>query len=226
MTNLIIVRHGHTALNNGDRFRGITDTPLSERGRREAKLTADAIEARWKVKAVYTSSVPRARETAQAIADPFGLRAVDENGILDMDYGDWTGLAFEEAQARDPDIYRTCFERASEFRAPRGQSFKELRERSVAAVKAIALRHEGEDVVIVTHTVIIRLILLGFLEMSTDFFWRIRQGTCAINVIERDKGRYYLGMINDTCHTDELVKAHGKEALSATRGLPLTTTVG
>lgn len=204
MTKLIIVRHGHTALNNGDRFRGISDTPLSERGRKEARLAAEAIQARWNVKAVYTSSVPRARETAEAIADPFGLRAVDEPGILDMDYGDWTGLAFEEAQARDPEVYRTCFERSSEFRAPRGESFKELRERSVAAVKAIAERHEGEDVAIVTHTVIIRLILLGFLDMSTDFFWRIRQGTCAINVIEREAGQYYLGMINDTCHTDEL----------------------
>lgn len=204
MTNLIIVRHGHTALNNGDRFRGQTPTPLSERGRKEAALTAEAVSSRWKLSAVYTSSVPRAQETAQAIADPFGLKAVDEPGILDMDYGDWTGLSFDEAKAHDPEIYRTCFGRSSQFRAPGGESFEELRERSVAAVKAIAERHEGQDVAIVTHTVIIRLILLGFLDMSTDFFWRIRQGTCAINVIEREAGQYFLGMINDTCHTDLL----------------------
>jgi Fructose-2,6-bisphosphatase len=204
MTNLIIVRHGHTPLNNGDRFRGISDTSLSERGFKEAELTGEAVASRWKLTAVYTSSVRRAQQTAKAVGAPFGLEPIDDPGILDMDYGAWTGLSFDEAKSRDPEAYKVCFGRSSEFRAPGGQSFEELRERSVAAVKAIAERHEGEDVAIVTHTVIIRLILLGFLDMSTDFFWRIRQGTCAINLIERDKGQYFLGMINDTCHTDML----------------------
>jgi probable phosphoglycerate mutase len=200
MTRLIIVRHGHTALNDGDRFRGQTVTPLSEQGLREAKLTARAIAARWELSAVYTSAVRRAHETGEAIAEPFGLHAIDEPGILDMDYGEWTGLSFEEARARDPEIYRVCFERASAFRPPNGESFEELRERSVAAVKTIAERHGGQSVAVVTHTVIIRLILLGFMNMSTDEFWRIRQGTCAINVIEREGDIYYLGEMNNTCH--------------------------
>lgn len=204
MTNLIIIRHGHTAMNNGDRFRGISDTPLSERGQEEARLTSDAVEARWKLSAVYASKVPRALQTAQAVAAPFNLKPIEEAGILDMDYGAWTGLSFEEARQRDPEIFQICFGRARDFRAPGGESFQELRERSVAAVKRIAQQHRDQDVAIVTHTVIIRLILLGFLEMSTDFFWRLRQGTCAINLIQEEKGEYYLGMINDTCHTDRL----------------------
>jgi broad specificity phosphatase PhoE len=205
MTTLVIVRHGHTALNDGDRFRGRTNTPLDAQGLREAEVTAQAICARWKLSAVYTSSVSRAHVTGEIIGKPFGLPAIDEPGILDMDYGEWTGLTFEEARAHDPEAYRLCFERSSAFRAPGGESFEELRERSVAAVKAIAQRHAGQTVAIVTHNVINRVILLGFLEMSTDHFWRIRQGTCAINVLAYDGRLFYIEQINDTCHTRHMI---------------------
>jgi phosphoserine phosphatase len=201
MTTLIIVRHGHTALNDGDRFRGRTDTPLDAQGIREAEITAKAIAERWKLSAVYTSSVSRAHVTGEIVGKPFGLPAIDEPGILDMDYGAWTGLTFEEARAHDPAAYTLCMERSSAFRSPGGESFEELRERSVAAVKAIAQKHPGQAVAIVTHNVVNRVILLGLLEMSTDNFWRMHQGTCAINVFEYDGKRYNVEQINDTSHT-------------------------
>jgi broad specificity phosphatase PhoE len=218
MTNLIIVRHGHTALNDGDRFRGITDTPLSDRGLEEASLAAKAIASQWKISAVYSSSVARARMTAEAIGAPFGLKPIEDAGILDMDWGKWTGHTFDDCREHYPEDYRICFEHASAFRAPGGSSFEEVKERSMAAVEAIADRHNGESVVIVTHTVNVRLILIGFLGMSTEFFWRIRQGTCAINVLERDEGGlYYLSEINDTGHTKAMA-----EARSVAAGLALS----
>ena len=126
---------------------------------------------------------------------------MDEPGILDMDWGDWTGRSFAEVSEKYPELYRTCFDRPSAFSAPGGQSFEQLRAQSVATIKAIVERHDGEAVAIVTHTVNIRLILIGCLEMPTDFFWRIRQGTCAINALESEAGLFYLRVINDTCHT-------------------------
>jgi len=200
MTTLIIVRHGHTALNNGDRFRGRTDTPLDAQGIKEAEVTAQAIAARWKLSAVYTSSVSRAHVTGEIIGRPFGLAPIDEPGIIDMDYGEWTGLTFEDAKAHDPEMYRICFERPSRFRPPKGESFEELRGRSLAAAKAIAERHPDQTVAIVTHNVVNRVILLGFLETTTDLFWRLHQGTCAINVIEYDGAGYGIELLNDTGH--------------------------
>jgi phosphoserine phosphatase len=204
MTTLIIVRHGHTALNDGDRFRGRTNTPLDEQGLREAEVTAKAIAKRWKLSAVYTSSVSRAHVTGEIIGKPFGIPAVDEPGILDMDYGEWTGLTFDEARSHDPQAYKVCMEKPSAFRPPKGESFEELRARSVAAVKSIARRHPDQAVAIVTHNVVNRVILLGFLETSTDHFWRMKQGTCAINVLEYDGAVYNIEQINDTGHTRDL----------------------
>jgi broad specificity phosphatase PhoE len=205
MTTLIIVRHGHTALNDGDRFRGRTDTPLDAQGLREAEITAKAISGRWKLSAVYTSSVSRAHVTGEIIGRSFGLPAIDEPGILDMDYGEWTGLTFDEARAHHAESYRICMERPSAFRPPKGESFEELRERSVAAVKAITHKHPDQAVAIVTHNVVNRVILLGFLGMSTDNFWRMHQGTCAINVLEYDGKVYNIEQINDTCHTRSMM---------------------
>ena len=204
MTTLIIVRHGHTALNDGDRFRGRTDTPLDEQGLREAEVTAKAIARRWKLSAVYTSSVSRAHVTGEIIGAPFGLPAIDDPGILDMDYGEWTGLTFEEARAHDPEMYRICMERPSGFRPPKGESFEELRERSVTAVKEIARRHPNQAVAIISHNVVNRLILLGFLRTTTDLFWRLHQGTCAINVLEYDGKGYGIELLNDTSHIREM----------------------
>jgi phosphoserine phosphatase len=201
MTTLIIVRHGHTALNNGDRFRGRTDTPLDDQGLREAEITAKAIAKRWKLSAVYTSSVSRAHVTGEIIGKPFGLPAIDEPGILDMDYGEWTGLTFEEAREHDPAMYKICMETPRLFRPAKGESFEELRERSVAAVKEIAHKHPNQAVAIVTHNVVNRVILLGFLQTTTDLFWQMHQGTCAINVLEYDGKNYNIEAINDTAHT-------------------------
>ena len=201
MTTLIIVRHGHTALNDGDRFRGRIDTPLSEQGLVESEVAAKAVAGRWNLSAVYTSAVSRARMTAQAVGAPFGLSAIDEPGILDMDWGEWTGMSFVDASEKYPELYKLCFGRPSKFKAPGGQSFEDLRRQSVDTIKTIAARHNGQNVAIVTHTVNIRLILLGCLEMPTDFFWRVRQGTCAINVLEAEGDLFYLRTINDTCHT-------------------------
>jgi len=53
-----------------------------------------------------------------------------------MDYGEWTGLTFDEARAHDPEAYRLCMEKVERLPASQGRSFEELRERSVAAVKA------------------------------------------------------------------------------------------
>jgi probable phosphoglycerate mutase len=204
MTTLVLVRHGHTALNDGDRFRGRTDTPLDAQGLREAEVTAKAVAARWKPAAVYTSAVSRARTTGEIIGRPFGLAPIDEPGVLDMDYGEWTGLTFDEAKAHDPEAYKLCIERPSAFRSPKGESFEELRARSVASVKALARRHADQTVVIVSHTVVLRVILLGFLELSTDHFWRLRQGTCAINVLEHDGRTYFIEQLNDTGHMRRL----------------------
>ncbi|MCE5192678.1 histidine phosphatase family protein [bacterium] len=210
MTTLVIVRHGHTALNRegpNDTFRGTTDTPLDERGLREAKITADAVAARWKPSAIYSSTVPRAMVTAQIIAKSLSLPVIPEPGLLDMNYGAWTGLTMEEVRPRWPELIDTLLNRPGELRAPGGDSMQAVRKRAIRAIKRIAVDHEGETVVLVTHTLVIRLILLGIMGLPTNDFFRIRQDTCAINVLQKENGVFYLALVNDSCHIREAQQA-------------------
>ena len=64
----------------------------------------------------------------------------------------------------------------------------------------LAAHHAGETVVLVGHTVINRIPLLGVLGLGNDRLWRIKQEPCAINVFEVENGDYTLGLLNDTCH--------------------------
>ena len=83
---------------------------------------------------------------------------------------------------------------------PGGETLAEVRARAMSAVMEVAARHWEETVVLVSHTVVSRLILLGVLGLGNDRFWHIRQDTCALNVFEARDGDYTLVSLNDTCH--------------------------
>jgi probable phosphoglycerate mutase len=86
------------------------------------------------------------------------------------------------------------------MRIPGGETLDDLRTRGMAAVKELAARHAGQTIVLVGHTVINRIILLGVLGLGNERFWHLRQDTCAINVFEADDGEFTLVSLNDTCH--------------------------
>jgi phosphoserine phosphatase len=96
------------------------------------------------------------------------------------------------------------YEAPHNARIPGGESLEQLRERAMAAVAELVRKHPGETIILVGHTVINRIILLGVLGLGNDRFWHIRQDTCAINVFEAEDGEYVLVSLNDTCHLQDL----------------------
>ena len=97
-TSIILVRHGQTEWNRVERFRGRIDIPLNQTGIDQAKKTAKRISTRWNPSAVYTSPLSRAKETAEIIAQSCKLAAQVNNGLIDINYGEWQGLTPEEAR--------------------------------------------------------------------------------------------------------------------------------
>ncbi len=200
MTRIILVRHGQTEWNRVERFRGRADVPLNEAGIAQAEATGKRVAAEWQPAAVYSSPLSRAMRTAEAIATHFGLPVLVHPGLTDIDYGKWQGLTPDEARERWPEVVDAWYHTPHQARIPAGETLADLRERAMATVKELGLRHEGETIVLVGHTVINRIILLGVLGLDNDRFWHLRQDTCAINVFECENGDYTLVSINDTCH--------------------------
>ena len=199
-TRFILVRHGQTAWNRVERFRGRADVPLNETGLAQAAATGQRIAAAWQPSAVYASPLSRAVATAQAIAAHFALPVTPLDGLVDIHYGDWQGLTPEEARARWPDLVKAWYTAPATVQIPGGESLAGLRERALAAIRELTARHADQTVVLVSHTVVNRVILLAILGLGNDRFWRLRQDNCAINVFDAEGGDFTLVSINDTCH--------------------------
>jgi broad specificity phosphatase PhoE len=200
MSRIILVRHGQTEWNRIERFRGRADIPLNETGLAQADATGQRVAAEWMPVAVYSSPLSRAVRTAEAIAKHFDLPVQVHPGLADIDYGEWQGLTPEEARQRWPEQVDNWYIRPELACIPGGDTLADLRNRAMQTVREVVTRHAGETVVLVGHTVINRIILLGVLGLGNERFWRIKQDTCAINVFEAEKDDFVLVSLNDTCH--------------------------
>ncbi|HOT91712.1 MAG TPA: histidine phosphatase family protein [Anaerolineae bacterium] len=200
-TTLILVRHGQTEWNIGDRFRGRANISLDATGMAQAELTARHIAAHWKPDAVYCSPLLRARQTAEKIAECFQLHERAHPGLLDINFGAWEGRTVEELRAQHwEQALELWYTRPQDAPIPGGETLQTVRLRAMGALNEIMERHAGGTVVIVAHTVVNRLLLLGILGLGNERFWHLGQDTCAINLIEFDGENYKLLKMNDTCH--------------------------
>jgi broad specificity phosphatase PhoE len=205
-TTLILVRHGQTEWNRVERFRGRADVPLNETGLAQAEATGRRVAAEWAPVAIYASPLSRAVKTAEAIAgacnqEPGTKLAVQIHpGLADIDFGEWKGLTPEEARQRWPEAVDAWYNAPHTAHIPGGESLETLRRRAMEAIRELAARHCGQTIVMVGHTVVNRVILLGVLGLGNDRFWHLKQDTCAINVIEAQGGDFTLASLNDTCH--------------------------
>jgi len=143
-----------------------------------AEATGRRVAAEWQPVAIYTSPLSRSVKTAEAIAKHFGCPVQLHPGLADIDYGNGRVLSPEEArqrwQMRSMPGTTVRSRRASLGRDP-GRSTA----RAMQTVNELADRHPGETIVLVGHTVINRIVLLGVLGLGNERFWRIKPGTPA-----------------------------------------------
>lgn len=203
MTQIYLVRHGQTAWNREEIFRGRSDVPLDETGLRQAELAALYFKE-IRIDAIYSSPLSRAWQTAEKIAALHGLRVQPLQGIIDMSFGQWEGHPHEEIKRMDPETYRLWREEPHRARLPGGETLDEVRERAMAALEEVIRIHPEGTIVLVSHRVVNKVLLCGILGLDNSHFWQIIQDTTAINLIRYQKGRYFLALMNETCHLKPL----------------------
>ena len=134
MTTLLLVRHGETDWNADGRLQGHTDRPLSEFGRRQARQLAEEL-ADEELDAIYASDLSRARETAEIVGARLGLAVDLDPDLREKDWGSWEGLTTVERER-------------VEFA---GETTQAHEKRILGALRRIADRHPGGQVLVVTH---------------------------------------------------------------------------
>jgi len=207
---LFLIRHGRTAWNREEVFRGTADVPLDDVGRKEAKFLARRLKEEA-LRVIYTSPLSRARETAEIIASECGTAVEVSEGLLDLDFGLWQGLSVEEVKGRFGDLYQRWMEAPHEVSFPGGEDLEAVRERAMGMVEDLKGRHRGEVVALVTHRVVLKVLICSLLGLGLDAFWRVAQGTAALNAFEWKGNCWVVRLLNDTCHLRSLKGEGGLE---------------
>ncbi|RJP65532.1 MAG: histidine phosphatase family protein [Candidatus Abyssobacteria bacterium SURF_17] len=199
MTTIYLIRHGQTDWNKEKIFRGRADLPLNKRGREEARALSEHLE-HVRAHACYSSPLSRAVETAAIVARPHSLDVKLDEGITDMDYGEWQGLPDLEASKRFGALYQKWHDAPHRTRFPGGESLAMVRKRALRSLDRIRTEHPEATVLVVAHRVVTKVIMCAALGLGNSAFWRIRQDNCAFNILELSAEGAVVVLMNDTCH--------------------------
>ena len=213
---VLFVRHGTTPTTGQVLPGRAPGLHLAGEGRAQAEAVADRL-ASWttpdgttsskkqagpRIAAVYASPLERTRETAAPISRRLGLKVLVERGLLECDFGEWTGEELKKL-AKLPE-WATVQRYPSGFRFPGGESFAGMRARMADTVTALCQRHPGETVVAVSHADPIKVAVSDALGAHLDLFQRIVVSPCWVTAISYHRGGPVVLAVNSTGTLAEL----------------------
>ncbi len=172
MPHLLCIRHAESTWNALGRWQGQADPPLSDAGRRAAETLAEQLSAELSTcRALVTSDLLRARETAAILGRTCTLEPELWPALREGDIGSWSGCVSAEIEALWPEDYRRLRAGDPELRPGGGESRRALRSRALAALRALEERFAGESIVVVTHLGWLRSLVPGLELANTGRLW-------------------------------------------------------
>ncbi|MDP9987532.1 MSMEG_4193 family putative phosphomutase [Arthrobacter sp. FW306-05-C] len=185
-TLILLVRHGQTPTTGTVLPGRAPGLHLSERGRAQADAVAERLSG-LPVHAVYSSPLERARETAEPTAVRAGVTVSEDAGLLECDFGDWTGAAL--AGLTGLPEWQTVQHNPSAFRFPNGEGFSGMQARIVGSLDALRAAHPGAVVVCFSHADPIKAAVAHALGTHLDLFQRIMISPASVSAISYTDGQ-------------------------------------
>ena len=200
MTNTIyIVRHGQTEWNLLGKTQGHGNSDLTPKGIEQAELLADSM-TKYPIDYIYSSDLGRAYQTAEIIWNKLSIEVEKTEALREMNFGTWEGRIIKDIIEEDPELYKMWRNEPHLAKIPQGETLSQIKERTDAFIKEINEKYDGKHIVLVTHSLCARIMLLSFLDSDVKNIYRINQANTALNIIElRDYGPVVMKM-NDTTH--------------------------
>ena len=182
MPLLLLIRHGENDYTKTHKLAGrLPKVHLNEHGKKQAQALADAL-TNVPVKAIYSSPLERAMETAKPIAKSLGLAVQKEKGLLETNVGDWQGRSLKRLY-----LYKhwKVVQRApSRAQFPNGETFYECQNRIVSTLDGILAKHKQKDIVAcVFHADPIKLAVAHYIGLPLDQFQRLGCNTGSVSAL-------------------------------------------
>jgi probable phosphomutase (TIGR03848 family) len=196
-TTILLVRHGATATTGTVLPGRAAGLHLAAKGIAQAENAATRLgELGKRPAALYVSPLERARETAAPIAKALGLRPVIERGLLECDFGTWTGKKLSLLRRKAE--WRAVQHAPSTFRFPEGESFTEMQLRIWTTLERLAKKHRNRVIVVVSHADPIKAAVTYAQGVPLDLFQRTVISTCSISAIAFTDANPVVLSVNNT----------------------------
>lgn len=186
MAKLYLIRHGETDYNNALRFQGQTDIPLNHKGIEQAEKVAGFLKD-VPLQAIYTSSLKRARTTAEIIGRAKDLEPQATDALREMSFGIWENMNSKDIQKKYEKEWKDFFASPAKTKIPEGESMSEVQQRAYPEVQRILDRYPEGDVAFVAHGGIIRVLICTMLGLDLNRSWHLHVGNASITCF------YYWG---------------------------------
>lgn len=200
MLKLYVVRHGQTEFNLENRMQGRIDSPLTQKGRADAEALGRYL-SNIDFDLVLASPSKRAQITAELICKDRDINVQVEKDIREINMGSWEGRTKEEIMKAFPEVGDIFYNKPHLYKALEGDSYYDVQDRAVSAVKRLAEQYKAGNILMVTHTVVIRAIIACFKGRSMGELWKgpAIEGT-SITLLEAENGNVSVTAIGETPH--------------------------
>ena len=205
---IYLIRHGQTEYNDKSIFRGQLDIPLNSYGISQAESIGKALAAVG-FDAIYTSPLIRAKKTA-GIINKYQANMINiniENDFTDLNYGTWQAKSHEEVKKTYPKLYYEWQTSPYNTQIPGGESLYDAQKRSFNGLKKIINKNNGKIICVVSHRVINKLLISKILGIQKTGFWKIRQDTGCINIIEYSNKKFTVIKLNYNVNVSDFMNS-------------------
>lgn len=197
-TTVLLIRHGENEWTASHKLAGRTpNVHLNEYGREQAEALGKRL-AQSRLDAIYASPLERTVETAEAIAKHHAIEIQTHDGLLEVDYGDWTGKKIKKL-SKDPRWPVIQFY-PSGAGFPGGETMYGMQTRFVQEINQLTAKHSGQIIAVVGHADLIKSAVAHYLGMHFDLFQRIVISTTSITTIMFSPMGPRVVCVNDTNH--------------------------
>lgn len=168
--NIYIIRHGETELNNLKVYYGSTDCSINHNGVKYCNKMADFFSTK-NIDKIITSSLLRTKQSADIINKYINAEVFEIKGLNEIDFGLWENKSYEQISSEYPQSCKEWCYNWNTFRFPEGESFFEFKNRVIESLSYI-LHCDGQNVLIVCHNGVMKVILCHILFKTDDWFWK------------------------------------------------------
>ena len=201
MIKLILVRHGITTCNEDGVLSGLTDSKLSEEGKKQANKLAKYLKHE-NIDSIYTTHFSRTKETVRKLSEIKNIQIQETSKFNEINFGDFEGLSFEQIERSYPEEIQKMINEGFEYKYPNGESLVDTFKRVKNELNRIIDNNKNSTVLICSHGGTIRNIISYLLCDDYKYHWNFRIDNCSISEIELDNKFAILNKLNDKTYLE------------------------